>query len=135
MTIVIDPATINVTIDFDHMGRVYAVVPDEVAHRLNVAVKANWKDYRWMGESEEFPADHWVSQVCRTILAAVAERVVEPGDITSAKYGNFYGFVAGERAWDSQAKWWADYRNNRDYIVRGCINSLPDRSGKVQFTN
>jgi hypothetical protein len=133
---VIDPTTFAVTVDSDHMGRVYAIVPDDIAHRLNVAVRANWKHYGWMGESEVFPFDHWVSQVSRTILAAVADFAAEERVREEARrYGQFVGFIVGERGWDKERKWWADYSNNRAYQVDGSIASLPDRSGRIRFTN
>lgn len=135
MTAVLDPATINVTIDFDHMGRVYAIVPDEVAHRMRVAALAHWVP-GFEGHSETFPADHWFSAVCRTILAAVADFATDERDREqAARWGKFYGFVVGERGWDEQAKWWKDYRNTRAYVLPGSISALPDRSGRFEITN
>lgn len=132
MTTAIDPKVFNVTVDYDHMGRIYAIIPDDIAHRLNVAVRANWKHYGWMGESELFPADHWVSQVAHTILAAVEEYAVEDFERSAARYGSFSGFIVGERGWDRAAKWWRNYQQNRAYQLDGGIVRV---GGKIRFSN
>ncbi|MFF5655234.1 hypothetical protein [[Kitasatospora] papulosa] len=119
----------DVTVTTDHNGRAYAVIPDAVARPL-AAAALEGIDPEARGiffESAPHPADSWAATTVRTIFEAVLASPVAAEDIHAFGLnlyrrfdgGTFYGFVVGASGWDTEARWWRDYKNTRDVRVRG----------------
>jgi hypothetical protein len=122
----------EVTVTTDHMGRVYAVVPDEIARPLALASRAGIDpEARGISfESAPQAADSWTATTVRTIFEAVLASPAAADDVHTCglglyrKYdgGTFYGFVVGASGWDMEARWWRDYRQTDDLRVSGNAN-------------
>ncbi|MEU1852904.1 hypothetical protein ABZ499_27470 [Streptomyces sp. NPDC019990] len=119
----------DVTVTTDHVGRVYAVIPDDVARILAVASREGI-DPQARGiffESVAHPAGSWAASTVRTIFDAlltspdVADDVHEwgLGQYRTWGGGTFYGFIVGESGWDPDSRWWRDYAHTGDLRVRG----------------
>ncbi|MGW6290329.1 hypothetical protein [Streptomyces sp. NPDC055107] len=137
----------TVTVTTDRMGRMYAVVPDDVARLLNASSREG-TDPEARGaffESTRHPADSWTATTVRTIFEAVLTARPELGEDLSSGLGNyrtydggdFRGFIVGESAWDADARWWRDCDRDDDLIVMGATIATKDRrslAGTCTFT-
>ncbi|MFI6340755.1 hypothetical protein [Streptomyces sp. NPDC050535] len=118
-----------VTVTTDRMGRLYAVIPDDVARPLTIAShKGIDPEARGIFfESDPHPADSWAATTVRTVFEAVLSSPLAAEDNHAwglnqyRKYdgGTFYGFIVGESAWDANTRWWRDLARTRDLCVRG----------------
>ncbi|MEU3137017.1 hypothetical protein ABZ691_30140 [Streptomyces sp. NPDC006854] len=136
----------DVTVVTDSHGRLYAIIPDDSARRLNAASREGI-DPEARGaffESVQHPADSWTAAAVRTIFEAVLAACPEQGqDLSSglALYrthdgGNFRGFIVGESAWDPAARWWHEYGQHNDLISRGAMiaaRGCGSRAGTCTF--
>ncbi|MGW4087026.1 hypothetical protein ACWEGS_28740 [Streptomyces sp. NPDC004822] len=126
----------DVTATTDHMGRVYAVIPDEVARLLAAAshegIDPHQRGY-FSQESTAHPADGWVASTVRTIFEALLASPEVAADVHEwglGQYrtwdgGTFYGFIVGESGWDMSTHWWRDYDHTGDLRVRGTATIAP----------
>ncbi|GAA2439242.1 hypothetical protein [Streptomyces glaucus] len=126
----------DVTPTTDHMGRVYAVIPDDVARLLAAAalegVGLNARGY-FPQESVAHPADSWAAATVRTIFDALLASPVVTDDVHQwglSQYrtwdgGTFHGFIVGESGWDANTRWWRDYDHTGDLRVRGNATIAP----------
>ncbi|MFM9632798.1 MULTISPECIES: hypothetical protein [Streptomyces] len=136
-----------VTVTTDHMGRLYAVIPDDVARPLAVAARKGIdpQAHGTFFESDPHPADSWASTTVRTIFEAVLSSPLSQEDDHAwgldlyLKYGGgtFYGAIVGESGWNPDTRWWRDYEQTRDLRVRGSASivaaSLPALAGTCTF--
>ncbi|MEU9354936.1 hypothetical protein AB0D65_29075 [Streptomyces griseoloalbus] len=126
----------DVTVTTDNMGRVYAVIPDDVARLLAVAslegVDMNARGYDPQ-ESVVHPADSWAAATVRVIFDAlldcpdVTEDVHEwgLGQYRTWGGGTFWGFIVGRSGWDADTRWWRDYDRTGHLRVRGSATIAP----------
>lgn len=126
----------DVTATTDNMGRVYAVIPDDVARPLAVAshegIDPEARGY-FSQESTAHPADGWVAATVRTIFEALLDSPDVRDDVHEwglSQYrtwggGTFYGFIVGQSGWDMDTRWWRDYENTQDVHVRGNATIAP----------
>ncbi|MGW2496185.1 hypothetical protein ACWCV2_17005 [Streptomyces pseudogriseolus] len=139
MTTATTPRTItvaDVTVTTDHMGRAYAVIPDDVARRLTAAslegVDPEARGY-FPQESIAHPADSWVALTVRVIFEALLASPEVADDVHQwglSQYrtwdgGTFFGFIVGESGWDMNTRWWRDEPRNRGLVVHGCATIEP----------
>ncbi|MEU5748296.1 hypothetical protein ABZ804_22490 [Streptomyces sp. NPDC047726] len=127
----------DVTITTDHAHRLYAIVPDDTARLLNAASREGIdpKARGMFFQSETHAADSWPAATVRTIFEAVLAARPEMGrDLSSGlgQYrtydgGHFHGFIVGTSAWDTEARWWAEYGQHNDLIVQGASIATRDR--------
>ncbi|GAA5070514.1 hypothetical protein [Streptomyces similanensis] len=126
----------DVTVTTDHMGRLYAVIPDHVARPLAVASHAGIDPQArgyFSQESTAHPAGSWVAATVRTIFAALLASPVSAADVRErglGQYltwdgGTFYGFIVGESGWNADTRWWRNYETTGDLHVRGCATIAP----------
>ncbi|WP_331740708.1 hypothetical protein OG613_46960 (plasmid) [Streptomyces sp. NBC_00015] len=118
-----------VTVTTDHMGRLYAVIPDDVAHPLAITARKGIdpQAHGMLFESAPHPADSWAATTVRTIFEAVLSSPLAQDDDHAwgldlyPKYGGgtFYGAIVGESRWNPDTRWWRDYEQTRDLRVRG----------------
>ena len=133
MTTAVDAPTLtvaDVTVTTDHMGRAYAVIPDEVARRLTAAslegVDMEARGY-FAQESIAHPADSWAALTVRVIFDALLASPEIQEDVHLwglSQYrtwdgGTFFGFIVGESGWDMDTRWWRDEPRNRGLCVYG----------------
>ncbi|MEV5787087.1 hypothetical protein ACGFWD_26650 [Streptomyces sp. NPDC048448] len=127
--------TDDVTVTTDHAGRLYAVIPDDVARPLALAaLKGIDPEARGsFFESDPHPADSWAATTVRTIFEALLASPVAREDVHAwglGQYrkfdgGTFYGFIVGESGWDPDTRQWREYRHTGDLRVRGCASIAP----------
>ncbi|MCX4976513.1 hypothetical protein [Streptomyces sp. NBC_00620] len=135
--------TADVTVTTDHAGRVYAVIPDDVARPLAVAAKEGI-DPEARGtffESRRHPADSWAAATVRTVFTALLDALSETPDVIAglglyrrSDGGTFYGFIVGTSAWGAEARWWLDYGQHDDLIVRGAASIEHATRGTIAGT-
>ncbi|MCG8971831.1 hypothetical protein [Streptomyces sp. CL12-4] len=125
-----------VTVTTDHMGRVYAVIPDDVARPLAVAARKGIdpeaRGY-FSQESTAHPADGWVAATVRTIFEALLNSPAVADDDDKwglGQYrtwggGTFWGFIVGESGWNADTRWWRDHDHTGDLQVRGNATIAP----------
>ncbi|MFE9769796.1 hypothetical protein ACFYPC_35630 [Streptomyces sp. NPDC005808] len=127
--------TAAVTVTTDRMGRLYAVIPDDVARLLTVASHQGI-DPEARGiffESDAHPANSWATATVRTIFEAVLSSPLSAEDVHTwglnlyRKHdgGTLYGFIVGESGWDPDTRWWRDPDHTRDLCVRGNASIAP----------
>ncbi|MGW7131333.1 hypothetical protein ACWGIA_23775 [Streptomyces bobili] len=136
-----------VTVTTDHMGRLYAIIPDDVARPLALAARKGI-DPEARGvffESDPHPADSWPALTVRVIFEAVLSSPVAAQDPDAwglrlyRKYGGgtLLGFIVGESGWDPDTRWWRDWDDTGDLRVRGCASivtaSRPALAGTCTF--
>ncbi|MFD5814672.1 hypothetical protein [Streptomyces sp. NPDC127038] len=127
--------TDDVTVTTDHAGRLYAVIPDDIARPLTVAsLKGIDPQARGMFfESDPHPADSWAATTVRSIFEALLASPLAHEDVHTwglGQYrefggGTFYGFIVGESGWDPEARWWRDQERTGDLCVRGTASIAP----------
>ncbi|MFJ2112438.1 hypothetical protein ACIOEX_11185 [Streptomyces sp. NPDC087850] len=113
----------EVTVTTDATGRVYAIIPDDVARPLAAASTEGY-DPAARGiyfESVPHAAGSWVAATVRVIFGAVLDAMPDRRglrDYSQRDGGDFYGVIAGESAWDAEARCWERGEHN-DLIVTG----------------
>ncbi|MFJ2745264.1 hypothetical protein ACIO3O_37030 [Streptomyces sp. NPDC087440] len=153
MTTATPPAltTDDITVTTDAMGRLVVIVPDDVARPLTTASHegVNPKARSLTGiVSRDHAADSWAALTIRTIFAAVLdayqartipEHVHMYGLSQYAKWdgGTLYGHVVGTSGWDTDTRWWREYRKHNDLIPMGPFTiwtkDRRNRAGMCQF--
>ncbi|MFB8023577.1 hypothetical protein ACFC36_33945 [Streptomyces rubiginosohelvolus] len=139
-------STSDVTVTTDNSGRLYAIVPDEIARRLNAASREGI-DPNARGaffRSVTHPADSWTATTVRTVFESVLSARPEMGQDLSSGLGlyrthdggDFRGFIVGESAWDSATRWWREYGQHDDLITQGAAiatRGCGSRAGTCTF--
>ncbi|MFF1517094.1 hypothetical protein [Streptomyces sp. NPDC058305] len=127
--------TDDVTVTMDHMGRLYVVVPDEVARLLALAALKGIDPaaHGIFVESAPHPADSWTAATVRAVFEAVLSSpfAADHPDAWGLRLyrthggGTLLGFIVGESGWNSDTRWWRDYERTSDLRVRGCASIVP----------
>ncbi|MFE9812463.1 hypothetical protein [Streptomyces sp. NPDC005548] len=137
----------SATVTTDRMGRLYAVIPDDVARPLALAARQGIdpEAHGIFFESDPHPARSWTATTVRTIFEAVLSSPVAAQDHDAwglrlyRKYGGctLLGFIVGESGRDTGTRRWRDFDTTDDLRVRGCASivaaSRPALAGTCTF--
>jgi hypothetical protein len=130
------PWPFDARVSTDHMGRVVAIVPDEVAERLRASIEDGWTEIRGVadGYSRDFARGTWVYNATMRILDEVAKSGTERAERAAADergYREYYGFIVGESDWSDETRWWVDYPANAGLHVPGFPATKYGSNGSV----
>lgn len=113
-------ATVTVRAMMTDRHGLVAVVPDDVARRLRVAIRKGWREFPGIahGTSREFAPGSWEYEATMAVLRAVCALPEFAADEVPPGFGPVV-FVVGTSGWDDELGDWRDYDGTRDVRVPG----------------